>query len=328
MGTGAQGLATVVVSDMRNTPTIAESQSSNTSSTPAECAAGLGGAGCKACIKDVFSKACGVVCNELLNCSGNGRCRGAGNCHCDDGWSAADCSEPQITILAMGTVSVDAPALLTAAVLEQYDDDEAWELSGLDTWGSCGSYGRGGINHGWCAWDGACAHCRASCWQHCSRHALGNAPALSPTLLVVYTSAWSGEAVLEAHSAWDEASVGYDGVLPPFFLERAPLPGMLEVLGVNMGHDDWTPAFAIGLSAAETTRWLSHSSMLCKRGSGARGSMSGVVSVALSRGTVSDAYSTDLPALLHLRPHNTRATGAPRISVARCNCASKHRRHD
>jgi hypothetical protein len=45
-----------------------------------------------ACVQNVFSTVCDIICDELVNCSGHGRCSGAGNCTCDIGWNGTNCS--------------------------------------------------------------------------------------------------------------------------------------------------------------------------------------------------------------------------------------------
>jgi len=216
----------------------------------------------------------------------------------------------------LASVKVDAPAIDSVGVDERLDDDEAWEESGHDYWGGCASYAAGGINHGWCVWDAACNYCRESCWEECSSRALSNTPALSPTLLVVYRAAASGAVQLEALSAWDDASQ------PAFFLERAPLPGFLEVRGTSLGHDDWTPGLALGGSTCESTRWLSASSLMCKHSSGRRRSLAAVVSLVAVPGSFSNGYSYDIPAVSGVAPRNQPATGSALVTVRGVNFAS------
>ena len=47
---------------------------------------------------------------------------------------------------------------------------------------------------------------------------------------------------MEGLSAWEEDDLGAHDV--PFFLERAPLPGFLEVFGANFASADSCPVYA------------------------------------------------------------------------------------
>ena len=44
---------------------------------------------------------------------------------------------------------------------------------------------------------------------------------------------------MEGLSAWEEDHLGAHHV--PFFLERAPLPGFLELFGANLASADYCP---------------------------------------------------------------------------------------
>jgi hypothetical protein len=79
---------------------------------------------------------------------------------------------------------------------------------------------------------------------------------------------------------------------------------VLRVSANNLGIMDLSLRVQIGVSAGESTRWVSQTSLLCQASSGTRGSISHVVTSGFTGGTITDILSYDAPSVLIAGPAN------------------------
>ncbi len=69
------------------------------SNSRCECQMRFGGKQCHYCKENHYAAECGVLCNEVANCSGHGRCSWQdGSCLCFPGWSGSKCNRNVSTI--------------------------------------------------------------------------------------------------------------------------------------------------------------------------------------------------------------------------------------
>ena len=63
-----------------------------------DCLTGFSGHKCGNCVENRYAVKCAILCNEVTNCSGHGRCSWRdGSCICFQGWSGVDCSQNTVS---------------------------------------------------------------------------------------------------------------------------------------------------------------------------------------------------------------------------------------
>ena len=70
-----------------------------------QCLRAASGKSCETCARNIYAENCTVVCDEILNCSGHGRCSwNGGPCLCFRGWTGLSCGIS--AVYGFGTTSV------------------------------------------------------------------------------------------------------------------------------------------------------------------------------------------------------------------------------
>ena len=89
----------------------------------------------------------------------------------------------------------------------------------------------------------------------------------------------------------------------------------MTVHGASMGNMAYTVQAREGHTGCEATEWVSDTSVRCKVGQGAQGSRRVVVTAGERSGSVTQAWSTDVPGLSVMEDVNGQATGLAWVTV-------------
>ena len=89
----------------------------------------------------------------------------------------------------------------------------------------------------------------------------------------------------------------------------------VTVQGAGFGLVDYSGGVRVGLSGCEASEWVSDSSVQCRVSSGVRGTRGVSVTVGERVGSVSEAYSFDIPSLSSMKLGNQWAYGAASVTV-------------